>query len=159
MLSSLAVLVCGCGDGRLTTHPAAGRVVFTDGSPVHVGTVELKSRDHGVQARGAIDTEGHFVLTTYEEGDGAVAGRHDCVVVQMVVLEGMEELQHGTEGVVAPRYGSYATSGLEVEVRAEDSNALEIVLEPFSSRGESSDESPHGHEASDHPAKDDDHDP
>ncbi len=67
----------GCGDGRPPAYPAKGRVVFANGTPVKTGTVELKSREHPIQARGTIDPDGHFELTTYRSGDGAIAGTHD----------------------------------------------------------------------------------
>jgi hypothetical protein len=138
--------LAGCSDGRLPTDPAAGRVVFPDGSPVHVGTVELKSRTHGVQARGDIDSGGHFILTTYEPGDGAVAGKHDCVVVQMVMVEGIANFQPSTEGVVHPRFGSYSTSGLVVEVSDKGRNELQLNVEPLAPHQEPSNESHHQHD-------------
>jgi len=117
--------------------------VFADGSPVHVGTVELKSREHGIHARGEIDIDGRFVLSTYESGDGAVAGTHDCVVVQMVMVEGIANFRPSTEGVVHPRFGSYATSGLVVEVSDKARKELQLQVEPWSPSKSRSDESHH----------------
>jgi hypothetical protein len=125
-LSLIALSSLGCSD-RLATYPVAGKVKFKTGGPVHVGTVELKSREHGVQARGSIETDGTFVLTTYEAGDGAVAGMHDCVIVQFVMTEGIEGHRGSTLGVIDPKYGSYASSGLALEIKPETQN--EIVLE------------------------------
>jgi hypothetical protein len=146
---ALAALT-GCSDGRLPTYPVAGRVVFPDGSPIHVGTVELKSREHSIQARGEIDTDGRFVLTTYEPGDGAVAGKHDCVVVQMVMVEEIANFRPSTEGVVHPRFGSYATSGLVVQVSSEENNDLRVMVEPLELRREESQSSTHTHDHSHH---------
>ncbi len=86
-LSIASLLCCGCSSGQLETYPTKGKVKFKSGAPVHVGTVELKSREHGVQARGDIQPDGTFELSTYSKGDGAVAGTHDCVVVQFVMTE------------------------------------------------------------------------
>ena len=130
LLASLCWLsCCGCSDGRLPTYPAKGRVVFKSGNPVHVGTVEIKSREHGVQARGSIDADGNFLLSTYEDGDGAVAGIHDCVVVQFVMTEELKDFKPSVVGVVHPRYASYSTSGLTVEVLPDQENDLRIELE------------------------------
>lgn len=127
-LACLGLLVAslGCSD-RLATYPVKGKVQFTTGGPVHVGTVELKSREHGIHARGEIQNDGTFTLTTYEPGDGAVAGAHDCVVVQLVMAEGLEGHKPSTIGVVDRRFSSYSSSGLNVEVTADQSN--EILLE------------------------------
>lgn len=119
----------GCSDGRLKTYPAKGKVVFKSGNPVHVGTVEVKSREHGVQARGSIDQDGNFLLTTYVDGDGAVAGVHDCVVVQFVMTEELKDFKPSVVGVVHPRYASYSTSGLSVEIKPDQDNNLLIELD------------------------------
>lgn len=119
----------GCSDGRLKTYPAKGKIVFKSGSPVHVGMIELKSREHGVQARGPIEKDGSFTLTTYESGDGAVAGNHDCVVVQFVMTEEIPDFKPSALGVVHPRYASYSTSGLSVEIKADQANDLKVEVE------------------------------
>lgn len=123
------LVAAACSGDQLPTFPATGQVVFRDGSPVRMGTVELKSREHGVQARGEIGTDGRFVLTTFDDGDGAVAGMHDCVVVQFVMVEDVANYQPSTEGVVHQRFGSYATSGLECTISEADDNDLIITVE------------------------------
>ncbi|GIW98533.1 MAG: hypothetical protein KatS3mg111_1866 [Pirellulaceae bacterium] len=145
---ALVVALVGCSDGRLPTYPVTGRIVFADGSPVRMGMVELKSREHGIHARGEINREGHFVLSTYEPGDGAVAGTHDCVVVQMVMVEDYAGFQPTTEGVVHPKFGSYATSKLVVDVRGQDRNAFYLQVEPLAPGTFSG--SAHKHEHADH---------
>ena len=124
----LLATTLGCSD-RLATYAVAGKVEFTTGGAVHVGTIELKSREHGVQARGPIQSDGSFVLTTYQEGDGAVAGMHDCVVVQFVMTEDIEGHRSSTIGVVDPRFASYATSGLTIEVSATEPNTPVVAVD------------------------------
>lgn len=124
----LLAATLGCSD-RLDTYPVTGKVEFATGGAVHVGTIELKSREHGVQARGPIQSDGSFVLTTYQDGDGAVAGMHDCVVVQFVMTEDVEGLRSSTIGVVDPRFGSYATSGLTIEVSATKPNKPVVAVD------------------------------
>ncbi len=124
----LTVTLSGCSN-QLPTFPVNGKVVFPDGSPVHIGTVELKSREHGIQARGTIDSEGNFKLSTYRDGDGAVAGLHDCVVVQFVMTEGFTGHRPSTIGVIDRRYNSYATSGLSVEIKPEGVNNVILEVE------------------------------
>ena len=124
----LVASTIGCSD-RLATYPVAGKVEFTTGGAVHVGTIELKSREHGVQARGPIQPDGSFVLTTYQDGDGAVAGMHDCVLVQFVMTEDIAGHRSSTIGVVDPRYASYATSGLTIEVSATEPNKPIVAVD------------------------------
>jgi hypothetical protein len=142
----------GCSDGRLPTFPVSGRVVFSDGSPVHTGTIEFRSREHAVQARGTIDHDGNFRLTTYKENDGAVAGTHDCVVTQLVVMEGATDFQPSLKGVVHTRFGSYATSGLRCEVISQDKNFFTVEVDGYvrpSSSGQPS-SGHHQHRPQDH---------
>jgi hypothetical protein len=127
-LATCAVATPGCSDGRLPTVPVTGRVVFLDGSPVRTGTVELQSRTHPIQARGTIDPDGSFRLTTYDAGDGAVAGTHDCVVVQTVIAEKLPGFVGTLEGVVDPRFASYATSGLKAEIKPGQVNSLTLEV-------------------------------
>jgi len=131
-LPILAVVLCatfGCGDGRPPAYPAKGRVVFADGSPVKVGTIETKSKLHGVQATASIELDGSFVFTTYTQGDGAVAGPHDCVVVQFVQAENIKNHRPSTLGVVNPKHASYATSGLQIDISKDKPNELVIEVE------------------------------
>lgn len=124
----MCILLTGCSD-QLRTYPVSGKVRFTTGGVVHVGTVELKSREHKVQARGQIQPDGSFTLTTYTNGDGAVAGMHDCVVVQFVMAEEISGHKPSTVGVVDRRYASYATSGLTVDVSPDKKNELTLDVE------------------------------
>ena len=132
MITLSVVAMCfvlpGCSD-QLRTYPVSGKVRFTTGGVVHVGTVELKSREHNVQARGQIQSDGSFTLTTYKDGDGAVAGIHDCVVVQFVMAEGISRHKPSTIGVVDRRYASYSSAGLNVEISPDHSNELILKVE------------------------------
>ena len=125
-----SAMFLGCSD-RLRTHPASGKVEFTSGGVVHVGTVELKSRVHGVHARGSIGADGSFVLSTYDEGDGAVEGAHDCVVVQFVMTEDIAGHKPSTIGVIDRRYASYATSGLQVDISPDKNNEVLIKVDGY----------------------------
>src|SRR3954453_14239622 len=98
-LAGLGVLVlaaAGCGETRPKVYPAEGKVVFADGKPVTEGSVEfeLDSTEHkvGKNPRSAIGPDGHFKLTTFDEGDGAAAGEH-----RVVVLPPLREPTTGTK--------------------------------------------------------------
>lgn len=119
----------GCGPQALKPYPVQGRVVFPDGSPVHVGTVELRSREHGVQARGTIAEDGQFQLSTYRTNDGAVAGWHDAVVIQMINVESIPGFKPSKVGVVDPKFGSYKTSQLSCQIVPGPSNAVTLTVE------------------------------
>jgi len=119
----------GCNSGRLKTYPVRGEVVFADGSPVKVGTIETKSVTHSVQARGNIATDGTFELTTYTNGDGAVAGDHRCVIVQFIPTEEIPNYRPSIMGVVHRKHSSYSTSELGFTVSSKGENKLRLVVQ------------------------------
>lgn len=84
----IMLLICGCltgcsGDAnvenRIGTIPTNG-VVKLDGVAVGQATVIFHSTDHKVAARGMTNDEGEFSLTTYEQDDGAVPGKHTVTI-------------------------------------------------------------------------------
>lgn len=79
-------IVAGCGRGAsLGTIPISGRVVFNS-QPVTSGEVRyLPVEKEGRVARGQIDENGGFTLTTLKEGDGALPGEYRIVVLAPVV--------------------------------------------------------------------------
>lgn len=117
----------GCSD-QLPTYPVSGKVKFENGRTVIVGLVEFQSVEHSVNARGNIQPDGTFTLTTFEEGDGAVEGLHKCVVIQMVFGENMKGHKPSTVGVVNPKYASYLSSGLEAQITAEGPNNVTLYV-------------------------------
>jgi ribosomal protein S12 len=119
----------GACDNRPRVYPVKGKVQFADGSPVKVGIVETKSPRTGIQATGNIQLDGSFELTTFRNGDGAVAGPHTCVVIQFVRTEEIPNHKPSTVGVVHPKHSSYTTSGLSLEVSETGPNELTLQVE------------------------------
>jgi hypothetical protein len=133
----LALVGVGCNRGpRLV--PAAGRVTFDDGQPLSGGSIELESLPEssapGLNARGTLDDQGRFQLSTGAQF-GAVPGRHAVIVMQTKVLDGLpRDLQHSHEADHRPRsvpqaFGSYATSGLVLEIPQEGSSELVLRID------------------------------
>ncbi len=83
-LFALSVLLAGCGGGK-PVAPGEGTATL-NGTPVTSGFVGFtpiatsEEKLPGKPATGAIGSDGHFVLSTYEQGDGAVIGRHRVAV-------------------------------------------------------------------------------
>lgn len=136
------LLSIGCNRNP-PTYPVKGRVHFPSGSPVRMGTIEAKSRDLAINARGVINSDGTFELSTFTPGDGAVAGWHDCVVVQLVMHAEELNAKISTFGVVDPKHNSYGSSGLSFEVSDTQPNSIDLEVSPF--RGKELSDKMHNH--------------
>ncbi len=121
--------VTGCGSDRIRTYPVHGRVEFADGEPVRQGTIELESIETGTTATGTIQPDGSFVLGTFASDDGAAAGEHRAIVVQLIVADGTirHTLDHGR--AVPPEYGNYKESRLAVTVVPKTKNEIVVTLD------------------------------
>lgn len=135
VIAAIATMIgFGVFDGcsrRPRVYPASGRVVFSDGSPLPGGRIELRSREHPYSARGRIERDGRFELTTFTPGDGALAGPHQVIVLPESVLNldnPEEHLAHVRP--VNPKLGRYATTWLEVIIDPDgDNRQLSIEVE------------------------------
>ena len=128
----LAIWTCvalGCRDsGQLETAPVAGRVLI-DGKPLTTGTVAfIPQRGRG--ARGNIQSDGSFELSTYQDGDGAVLGIHSATVTA-IATSGSAHLQFEERDVkylTPARYSIAGESGLVFEVKAGEANKFTLEL-------------------------------
>ncbi|HBE67223.1 MAG TPA: carboxypeptidase regulatory-like domain-containing protein [Planctomycetaceae bacterium] len=127
VLTAVLLASVGCNSNP-PTYPVQGTVEFANGRPVVVGVVECFSEEYKLNARGDIGPDGSFSLTTFSPDDGAVAGEHRCVVVQMVIGENINGHRPSTIGVVAPKYADYSTSGLTMVVSPDSPNEVTLVV-------------------------------
>lgn len=138
----LIVMSLGCGESHPPTYLVRGTVRFRSGEPVRTGRIETKSSIPSAQARGEIAEDGSFTLTTFTPGDGAVAGTHQLVISQMVLLEdakivGHEHAAHSeAPSLVHPRYARYSTSGLSITIRETGENRPELIVEAATTAAE-----------------------
>ncbi len=127
LFALLLPLVASCSN-QLPTYKVNGKVQFENGNPVIVGIVEFQSVDHRINARGDIQPDGTFQLTTFAPNDGAVAGKHKCVILQMVIGENIVGHKPSTIGVVDSKFASYLTSGLTFDVDPEGINEITVTV-------------------------------
>ncbi len=74
----VALLLTGCGSGRPETVPVSGKVTY-GGAAVTQGKIVFHP-DQGRSASGEIRPDGSYTLTTFDEGDGAVLGKHRVTI-------------------------------------------------------------------------------
>jgi hypothetical protein len=124
-------LISGCGR-RTKVYPVHGRVITSDAAPVKYGIVEFRSLDSGQLARGKLDQDGKFTLTTFRPDDGAVEGKHAVVVVQLIFgnIAGLDvQHVHDHGPAIDPKFSSYQKSGLSATVNPTEDNSILLVVE------------------------------
>lgn len=133
----LGLLVCGlvsgCGKSHPPAYPVQGKFVFEDGTTPMFGDVEFYNADLKLNARGKISRDGTFTVSTFGEDDGAVAGKHQVVILQFVSSQLIpqhigSQIEHDHGDLVATQYGDYLTSDLACTVKPQSENKIELVL-------------------------------
>jgi len=119
----LLVSIAGCGAGM---QPVRGTVKLADGKPASGSQVVVEGGPEGkkVSARGDVQGDGSFELSTYKPGDGVPPGKYKVQVNPPPMV-------NAEAAYVSPfnaKYGSFETSGLEFEVKAGQKNELPIQV-------------------------------
>lgn len=74
---SASLLLFGCGGPSGIETAVVRGTVTLDGKPyTEGGTIFFRPEGGGKMARGFVEGDGTYVLTTYSPGDGAVVGQH-----------------------------------------------------------------------------------
>lgn len=118
----LFVVLAGCSDGP-RTYRIPGKLVYADGAPVPGASVVLQATvdDKIVAARGMATLDGQFTLTTFQDGDGVVAGEHQVSISPIPAPDGPKPVQLP----VPVEYWDFETSGLATTITPE---TKEIVI-------------------------------
>lgn len=123
---SLLCVLGGCsGSHELETAPVKGTVTV-DGKPLAGGGLVFVP-GHGRGATGTIAPDGTYVMSTYDNADGAIVGRHRVAVFPLTDHSNFEDLS-ARPPTVPTRYQNIASSGIEVEVKPDEENVFDIKL-------------------------------
>lgn len=132
VLIGLILIAAGC-DSLPQTAPVTGKVYLND-KPLEFGMVTFLPAAGGQPARGKIQSDGSYTLSTYAEADGAVPGKHRvrimCTTAQdpknPIELTG-NELMAG-KLLIPHKYTQMGSSGLTADVKIEGENKFEFKL-------------------------------
>jgi hypothetical protein len=124
----MGLFVSGCGSNQLQTAPVQGTVSL-DGRPLESGQVVF-TPSQGRGARGQLNRDGTFVLTTYTDGDGAIVGVHQVAILPVIPLgeAAGAEAEVSSESLIPRRYLAGATSKLTFEVEPHQANHANFEL-------------------------------
>jgi hypothetical protein len=113
LLSCLLVASIGCAEKGPELTEVTGQVLI-DGKPLTTGSVvTLPAKGRG--ARGTIDAEGNFTLSTSDMGVGATPGKHQVAVIAMEESDNPSP-EAPRRSLIPQRYASAETSGLFINV-------------------------------------------
>jgi hypothetical protein len=110
----------GCGDGRPQRVPVAGTVLI-DGKPLTYGFVTFFPAE-GRSATGQINKQGEFILSSYEQGDGTLAGSQQVAIMTREAISPTQAKWHAPK-----KYAKHETSGIVIEI-AGPTDDLQIDL-------------------------------
>lgn len=111
---AVSLFIVGCGRGGPKTYRIPGKLVYEDGSAVAGASVVLQTKvnEQVVSARGMATPDGHFDLTTFNEGDGVVAGEHEVSISPLPIAEGTKVVRPP----IPQEYWDFTTSQLKTTV-------------------------------------------
>jgi len=132
LLIVLGGALAGCGGPeRLPTAPVEGRVLY-NGEPLAFGSVVFIP-EAGPPAKGKIQPDGTFRLSTYGDGDGAILGTNRVEITCSSTQDPnapppdpSEEMPVG-QSLIPQKYTDCQTSGFAKEVK-EGTNSFEFKL-------------------------------
>jgi len=116
----MCCLIVGCAEKKAEPEvvPVTGKVLL-DGEPLEFGTVTFQPL-RGQPAKGEIQPDGTFELSTFAPGDGAPVGKHQvritCYESQRPGAEQNTNAETLGESLIPEKYLNFATSGIEVSV-------------------------------------------
>lgn len=136
----LVAVLGGCGGGGPELHPVSGTVSYR-GEMVQGATVTFRCEEANTIATGTTDAQGRFELSTYQAGQGAVAGKHTVTVTKASVAAepgsasvSMEDAMKQAPAKPSPgnvlptRYADPARPQLEYTVSPGEKNEFAIEL-------------------------------
>ncbi len=129
MAAGLACALVGCGNPY---YPVTGTISLSDGAPLTKGLIIFERIDDGppVTARGEIQPDGRFSLSTDQPDDGVPAGRYKVVINPLDTSDVPDEQKKLPFDL---KHLNINTSELEFEVRPEP-NVIDIALAPGKKR-------------------------
>ncbi len=116
----------GCGP---KLYPVRGKVTLADGQPVTEGMVVFERKGEAkeaVTARGEIQADGSYRLSTHRPGDGVPAGTYRVLVAPKFDPNAVDRAPKPPP--FDPRYAEFGTSGLEFEVKAGGPDEFPITV-------------------------------
>jgi len=129
LTAGLALLALSCGNGRKPVFPVKGRVVDGKDKPAAHALVffhpEEEIETSALNPTGHVDDNGDFTLTTYDNGDGAPAGKY--VITLIWRLPKNHPLESPGADLLGGRFANPKTSKLSFVVEKKADNMVPTI--------------------------------
>jgi hypothetical protein len=129
VLLAFSLLIAGCNRGPAMVH-VTGKVVY-NGKPLEFGTVTFQPPS-GQPARGDIQPDGSFTLSTYRLNDGAVLGKHKVRVACYESQRPNTAKQPGDQSLgkllIPQKYTFFEQSGLAADIHEGENPPITFEL-------------------------------
>jgi hypothetical protein len=126
----LACLLTGCWGNGL--YPVEGQVQWKDGAPAKElagSLVFFELAEKQTSAQGVIQPDGGFRLTTLNPNDGAVAGEHTVLLIEVGRKpQGGPDATNLAPSKIDSRYATPSTSDLRATVKP-GANKITLIVE------------------------------
>jgi hypothetical protein len=90
LLLAVLGLTLGCGESHPPVAPVAGKVTYK-GQPCTAGRLLFLPVGGGKQGLGAIQPDGSFRISTFGDGDGALVGTHNVLILNVATVPDAKE--------------------------------------------------------------------
>jgi hypothetical protein len=117
------LLALGCGSSD--RGEVSGRVTRPDGSPLVGARVIARADATGKSANGLTDSNGSYVLSTVEPGDGVPAGDYKASIIE---YRGMGDNMRPAS--ISLKYGNPDESGLAFAISGGEEKVFDVVVDP-----------------------------
>ncbi|MCC9609391.1 carboxypeptidase-like regulatory domain-containing protein [Blastopirellula sp. JC732] len=132
----LFMIGCGAGNQNPPTTPVTGKVTYKGAAVEGAAVKFLPSNSEAKIANATSGADGTYAISTFEPGDGAMAGKYKITVRKLVsVQQGVQqdgehagEPDYVNKDMLPKKYMSVDDTPLEFEVNAGGDNAFDIEL-------------------------------
>jgi hypothetical protein len=122
----LLLFAVGCGQIKVE-----GKVTFPDGTPLHKGKVAFEDEQHTFTAN--IREDGTFRMGMVKDGEGIPAGHYKVAIIGALDEKYADDLLKNPfpeiTYLIAKKFSSSKTSGIEYDVQKKITDIL-IIVEP-----------------------------
>lgn len=129
LVGALLFAAIGCGDSGPKTYPVNGSITLPGGNVAPLAGHNIEASLDGeptVRASGVIEPDGRFHLETIQGGAVVKGAREGSYRVRLILSDDDDASRKLAKKAIPARYFQFDTSGLTVQVPANDDVKLEI---------------------------------